>query len=228
MRKTLGVVATIATLVTPALAADLIIDTPYSYTDAGFDWNGFYAGLAGGYGSGTTRSVGDVTGVITDTPVSGGLLGITLGGNVQYDAFVLGLEGDVLWSGMSGTAACIGAPAYSCNASVDWMGSLRGRAGFAMDNVLLFATGGLAIAGGKGTITPTFPGTTSTFSDTFVGWTLGGGVEMAVTEAISVKAEYSFANLGSRTAPIGTLGTIQSYTVSPVVHAVKVGVNFHF
>ncbi|QDZ11480.1 outer membrane protein [Devosia ginsengisoli] len=228
MNKFILAAAAMTALSAPAVAADLIIDDPVYYTDAGFDWSGFYAGLAAGYGSGTARSVGDVTGTTTDTPLNGGLVGVTLGGNVQYDSFVLGIEGDVLWSGMGGTTACTAVPAYDCNASVDWLGSLRGRAGVAMDNVLLFVTGGLAAAGGTGTITPTFPGTTSTFSDTFVGWTAGAGVEVAVTDSMTVKAEYSYSNLGSRTAPLGTLGTIQTFTVSPAVHAVKVGLNFHF
>jgi outer membrane immunogenic protein len=228
MHKALGLAFAAATLATPTLAADLVIDTPQNYIDAGFDWSGFYAGLVGGYGSGTVGTVGDVTGSSTDIDVNGGLLGVTLGGNVQYDSFVLGVEGDIAWSGASGSATCNAAPAYSCNADVNWLGTLRGRVGYAVDNVLLFATGGLAVAGGRGTISPTFPGTTSVFEDTYVGWTAGAGIEMAVTEAISVKAEYSYTDLGSRTAAVGTLGTIQSFTVSPVVHAVKLGVNFRF
>lgn len=221
-------VAALAAFSAPVVAADLIIDDPVYYTDAGFDWNGFYGGLVGAYGAGTVRSAGDVTGSITDIPVSGGLLGVTLGGNAQYDSFLLGVEGDVLWAGVSGTAACTAVPAYDCNASLEWLGSLRGRVGIVQDSLLIFASGGLAVGGGTGTITPTFPGTTSVFSDTFIGWTAGAGVEMAVTDSVTVKAEYSYSNLGSRTAPVGTLGTIQTFTVSPVVHAVKVGANFHF
>lgn len=227
MSKFVLMAAAFAAFAAPVAAADLIIDEPIAYTDAGFDWSGFYAGLAGGYGSGTARSVGDVSGSITDTPLNGGLLGVTLGGNVQYDAFVLGLEGDILWSGLGGSTTCTAAPAYSCNANVDWLGSLRGRVGYAMDSVLLFATGGLAAGGGRGTITPDFPGLTNQFSDTFIGWTAGAGVEVAVSDAMSVKAEYSYYNLGSRTAPAGTIATGSS-TVSPIVHAVKVGVNFRF
>ena len=229
MRKFVLMTTAMAVLATPVAAADLlIIDEPIAYTDAGFDWNGFYAGLSGGYGGGTVRSLGTGTGVTTDVPANGALLGVTLGANAQYDAFVLGVEGEVLWSGLSGSTTCVGAPAFSCNANIEWLGSVRGRAGYAMDNVLLFATAGVAAGGGRGTITPTFPGTTSVFSETYVGWTAGAGVEVAVTDAITVKAEYSYYNLGSRMAPIGTLGTIQSFTVSPIVHAVKVGVNMHF
>lgn len=227
MSKFVLMTAAFAALAAPVAAADLIIDEPIAYTDAAFDWSGFYAGLAGGYGSGTARSTSDATGVATDVPLNGGLLGVTLGGNVQYDAFVLGVEGDILWSGMSGTATCVSVPAFDCNANMEWLGTVRGRVGYAMDSVLVFATGGLAIAGGRGTITPAFPGITNLFSDTFIGWTAGAGVEVAVSDTMSVKAEYSYVNLGSRTAPAGTLAT-GSTTVSPIVHAVKVGVNFHF
>lgn len=228
MSKFVLAAAVLTAFSAPVVAADLVIDEPVYYTDAAFDWSGFYAGLVGGYGTGTGRSVGDVTGTTTDVPMSGGLLGVTLGANAQYDNFVLGAEGEVMWSGVSGSTACVSVPAYSCNANVEWLGSLRGRAGVAMDQVLLFATGGLAVGGGRGTITPAFPGLTNEFSDTFIGWTLGAGLEVAVTESVSVKAEYSFYNLGDRTAPVGTLGTTQTFTISPVVHAVKVGLNVHF
>jgi len=221
-------IAAMAVATLPAMAADLVIDAPGYYTDPGFDWSGFYAGLSAGYGSGNARSVSDGTGIVTDVPLNGGLLGVTLGANAQFDGFVLGAEGDVMWSGVSGTAVCVGTPAFNCNANVDWLGSIRARAGVTMDNVLLFATGGLAIAGGTGTVTPPAAGITNTYSDTYVGWTLGAGVEVAVTESVSVKAEYGYYDLGSRTAPVGTLASAQTVTSNPVVHVVKAGLNFHF
>lgn len=128
---------------------------------------------------------------------------------------------------MSDSVACAVAPAFSCNGSIDWLGSIRARAGVVLDNLLLFATAGLSVGGATGTVTPTFPGTTSTFSDIHVGWTAGAGAEFAINDVMSLKAEYSFSNLGSRTAPVGTLGPAQTYTASPIVHAAKVGVNFH-
>lgn len=215
----------------PSFAADLVSDVPLGETvmvldrsqlaAEGFDWNGFYAGVMGGYVGGPIKAGA------TEVPVAGGMVGATAGYNAQFGSFVLGAEGDLAWTGAKGTATCVTAPAFSCNADVDWLGTVRGRAGVAFDKVLVFATGGVAVAGGKGTVTPTFPGTTSTFSDTFVGYTAGVGVELAITDALSVKAEYNYINLGSRVAPAGTLGT-GATTVSPLLHTAKIGLNYHF
>lgn len=141
---------------------------------------------------------------------------------------MLGAEGDVMWSGMTGSTTCPSVPAYACGAELNWIGTVRGKAGFAADRALIYATGGLAVAGGKGTISPTFPGTTSNFSDTWVGWTIGAGAELAMTDTLSVKAEYNYLDLGSRTAPVGTLTTVGDSKVSPIAHVFKLGVNMHF
>lgn len=210
-------------------AADLGVYVPESarYTDAGFDWSGFYAGLAAGYGTGTARSVRVGGGPVDNIAASGGLLGATAGFNAQMDLFVLGVEGDLLWSGINGSAICDANPAFTCGGNVEWLGTVRGRAGVALDQVLIYATGGLAVGGVSAKVTPTPLGTTGTFSDTFVGWTLGGGVEMAVTETITVKAEYAYNDLGTRQAPAGAL-SVGANDISVTAHTFKVGVNMHF
>lgn len=228
MRKVLFSFFLSGLFVAPAVGSDIYVPPVVPYVGYGFDWNGFYAGVSGGYGTGAVASTGDINAITTTVPLRGALLGITAGHNWQNGQVVFGAEGDIMWSGLSGTTPCATVPAYDCNAGVAWMGSLRARAGLAMDNVLLFATGGLAVAQGRGTITPTFPGTTSLFESTFVGWTLGAGLEVAMSESVSVKAEYAYYDFGSRIAPNGTLNTIQSSTVAPTLHAAKLGINFHF
>ncbi len=232
MRKlALGLITSIF-LAAPALAADPMTAAPawdenIPPYDVEFDWSGYYAGVSGGYARGTVTTTGDISGTVTEVPVSGALLGATVGANWQMGHFVLGAEGDLSWSNASGSATCTAAPAYSCNAEIDWLGTVRGRAGFALDKVLVFATGGLAVAQGSGTVDPAFPGLTSEFSDTFMGWTVGGGVEVAVSETMSIKAEYNYLDLGSRTAPAGTLSA-ESTTIEPDLQTFKVGLNFRF
>lgn len=229
MRKLLAVMAVSTFLAGSAYAADLIIAEPVIFmTDAGFDWSGFYAGLNGGYTSGQATSVGAVVPVTTNVPISGGLLGATVGFNAQIDSFVLGLEGDVAWSGANGTAVCASNPAYGCEGRLDWMGTIKGRAGIAIDSVLLFASAGLAAGGTTANITPAAPAITNTYSGIMTGWTVGGGVEAAVTDSVTVKAEYQYVSLGGLQAPIATLGSTQAYNLSAINHVVKVGVNFHF
>ncbi|MEO5806022.1 outer membrane beta-barrel protein [Devosia sp.] len=214
-----------------ANAADLIIGDPSApvvLTAAGFDWTGFYAGINGGYTSGQAASVGVVTFVTTNVPITGGMLGVNAGYNAQFSNFVLGVEGDVAWSGASGSAVCTANAAYTCQGALNWLGTIKGRAGIVVDSLLFFGTAGLAVGGATASLNPVAPGLTSTYSGTMTGWTVGGGVEVAVTEAISVKAEYSYFSMGGLQAPVGTLSGVQASDLSSINHVVKVGVNFHF
>ena len=108
-----------------------------------------------------------------------------------------------------------------------WLGTIKGRAGVALDSVLLFATAGLAAGGVSANVTPAAPGITNTFSGTMTGWTVGAGVELAVTDAVSVKAEYNYVSMGGLQAPAGTLSG-SAVNLTSVNHVAKVGVNFHF
>lgn len=230
--KALLLAATLVAAAVPAVhAADLIVVdpvAPVAMTDAGFDWSGFYAGLNGGYANATATSVGATTGATTNINVTGGLIGATLGFNGQFDNFVLGLEGDVAWSGATGSSVCVNAPAFNCAGNLNWLGTVKARAGVAIDSVLLFATAGFAAGGITANVTPVPAGATGTFSGTMTGWTVGGGAEVAVTEAISVKAEYNYIDLRNLQAPGGTISTVQANNLSATNHVVKVGVNFHF
>ena len=231
MFKFVAVVAVSLLAMGSAQAADLIINEPIAqvaFTDAGFDWTGFYAGLNGAYASGQATAVGSVTGVTTSPSISGGLIGGTVGYNAQFDSFVLGVEGDVAWSGVTGSTACSANPIYDCRGTLDWLSTIKARAGFAVDSVLFFGTAGLAAGGTTTTVTPAAPGLTNNFSGVMTGWTVGAGVELAVTEAISIKAEYAYVDLGNLEAPAGTLSGGEATNLSAINHLAKVGVNFHF
>lgn len=213
-----------------ALAADLsVIDPPapsYSaapaYTSPPNDWTGFYAGVLGGYGFGNMNTT--IAGTTTGTPSNGVLAGVTVGANMQIDSYVLGVEGDINWSGQSGNATCAGA---TCNTDLDWVGSVRGRLGYAIDPALLYVTGGVAVARANTSVSPVTAGTTGSYSDTYTGWTLGAGAEAALTEHLSAKLEYAYSDFGDRTAAAGTLATTAA-TTSLTSHAVKFGLNYRF
>lgn len=229
MRKFLAALAVSTLLANSAHAADLIISDPVvPMTDAGFDWSGFYAGLNAGYTSGQATSVGAVSGVTTNVAVSGGLVGATVGFNAQMDSFVLGVEGDIAWSGATGTAPCTANPAFNCEGNLHWLGTIKGRAGVAVDKILFFGTAGLAAGGVTANIIPAAVGLTNTYSGTMTGWTVGAGIEAAVAEAMTVKAEYQYVSMGGVQAPVGTLSSIEASNLSTANHVVKVGVNFHF
>jgi outer membrane immunogenic protein len=232
MFKKLFIVVAATTAVTPAaFAADLYapVVMPATYTSSGFDWTGFYAGAVGGYVWGQSE-VSDPTGTVPTTTVdpSGGQFGLTVGVNGQFDQFVLGLEGEILWSGLSGTATV---PTFTDVATVksDWQGAIKARAGVAFDQVLVYAHGGVAFADYYGALHNAGGTLLADYRTSRTGWTVGAGVEMAVTENVSVKAEYAYSDFGkwngALTAPGGgSADTDFTYHT----HAIKAGVNFHF
>lgn len=200
---------------------------PKKISDAGFDWSGFYAGLSGGYAEGMMRAVGETSIIITDTPLNGYVLGAVLGANWQLGQFVLGTEGELAWSGVSGSAICAGAPASNCTADVSWMGTLKARAGVAFDRTLIFATGGVSLTEARAYVSPALSGTSGFHEDVFGGVAVGGGAEVAASEAMSVKVEYNLHDYGGRIAGLGSLSGTEATSLRPITQTLKLGVNWH-
>lgn len=153
-----------------------------------FDWSGFYAGVHGGYGWGRSRFDAPVAGTgrfDADGWLFGGLIGV----NYQAGQTVWGLEADLNWSDMSGSAGC---GAFTCETENTWFGTGRARLGYAMDRFLPYVTGGVAF----GKVKANVPGIGSG-SDTRIGWTVGAGAEYAFAQNMSWKTEYLYMDLGS-------------------------------
>jgi outer membrane immunogenic protein len=221
----LGLLAAAAS--TSAMAADLIVeeDVAAEAMAAAHDWNGGYVGVFGGYGWGDASQLPSA-GAPAEYPISGWLLGVDAGANFQTGNFVLGVEGDVAWANISGSEPCPVA-IYTCSTDIDWVATLRGRAGVAADAVLLYATAGLAVASVVSDTDPFTPG--AAFEATYVGWTAGAGVEVAVSDNVSLKAEYLYTDLGSQTDTDEILGGPGVDVEVPITfHAIKAGVNFAF
>ncbi len=174
-------------------------DAPSSYAPS-YRWSGFYAGIQAGYGWGNT----DATSTALTTSASeafsyspsGALGGLHAGYNWQFNRLVVGLETDLEASGIGGSG--IGTLGGGHITNIDWMGSMRGRIGFTTGATLFYATGGLAYGGvsvdrsaGAG-FTP-YIGT----SDWKTGWTIGAGIEHALTQTISARIEYRYTDLGT-------------------------------
>ena len=180
MKTTVRTIAITAALIaTPAAAADLYGRPPGpAYAAApfnGYNWNGAYVGVNLGYQWGQVTNWGSAK-------PSGVMGGGQVGYNWQFGQFVLGAEADLQGSGANDTFA-----AYKF--SNPWFGTVRGRAGYAMNNVLIYATGGLAYGGGRVEL--------GAFNETqtHLGWTLGAGLEVGLTPNWSAKAEYLYVRL---------------------------------
>jgi outer membrane immunogenic protein len=205
---------------TPAQAADLSVAPLYKARPAvpvpAYNWSGFYLGVNGGGAWGTSNWSG--TG--SSFNLSGGQVGGTAGMNWQMGHAVLGLEGDVDWSGVRGSAPPALCP--GCATNNDWLATVRGRAGYAFDRIMPFVTGGLAV----GDIRATAPGVAGA-SQTNAGWTVGGGLEFAITNNWTAKAEYLHVDLGNMNCGF-SCGAVAGNNVSVREDVVRGGVNYRF
>ena len=190
---------------------------------AAYDWSGPYVGVTAGYGWGnvTQSTPGFDSG---EQDMDGFVAGGTLGYNHQMDSFLIGLETDISYSDIDGSFGdqplwgC-GAP-DGCRADVDWFGTARLRLGLPMDSVLPYVTGGLAIGGVQSEIVGA-PG--FSLDETEFGWTVGGGIEAAVSESLTVKAEVLYVDFG-KTDGVG----VNDFAVSTDFIAARLGLNFQF
>jgi outer membrane immunogenic protein len=146
-----------------------------------YHWNGPYVGANVGYQWGSASGSG-----ANPSGVMGGVQG---GYNSQLGRFVLGVETDLQASDANDMFA-------AWRFRNPWFGTLRGRAGYAMDNVLLYATVGLAYGGGM------VETGGSAEAHTHVGWAGGVGMEIGLTPDWSAKAEYLFVDLTDQRYPL--------------------------
>ncbi len=185
-------------------AADLPRNTPYyqAPVPAAYNWGGWYVGANIGYQWGKTTN-----NPTRPTGVEGGLQG---GYNWQNGSWVFGGETDMQISGADDTFA-------PWKFSNPWFGTLRGRAGYAYNNVLFYGTLGLAYGDIKGELS----GLSET--KTHAGWAIGAGLEFGLTPNWSAKAEYLYVDLSDR--PYSVTGGTNNGLESNIL---RFGVNYHF
>jgi outer membrane immunogenic protein len=197
----------------PAGAADLAART---YTKAPPiaalpTWAGFYIGAMGGYASEDASDFG----------MKGGFAGGTAGYNWQMGNLVLGVEADAAWADISASASALGVSAES---KIRDMGTVRGRVGYAVDQVLFYGTAGFAWADNR--ISVSVPGLSASDSQIHTGWVAGAGVEYMFAPHWSLKGEYLYRSFGGESYTFPVVGTFNSGTLN--LHSGQVGVNYHF
>jgi outer membrane immunogenic protein len=196
-----------------------------------YDWTGFYLGGHGG-GAWSSATARDPTGAAfaplgTGVNVSGSgwLAGGQLGYNRQLGAWVFGIEGDLSYTDVRGSAA---APfGGNITTQSNWVGTVTGRLGIAWDRTLVYAKGGAAFGDTTYTVRP--PAVVFRGTDTRTGWTVGAGAEYGLTENWSVKAEYNYIDLGTRTVTTTSpAGAPLPADVKMTEHMIKLGANYRF
>jgi outer membrane immunogenic protein len=226
-----------------------------------YSWTGFYAGLSAGHGwsngdvdvgtnpiafdtgVGGSRTIMNASAAAVppdfNTMPKGSIAGGQLGYNFQSGLFVWGVETDLSWADVKGTATQTGtaptdvAPfvinaAGTAEQKMDAFGTLRARLGFTpVDKLLVFGTGGLAYGhiesntNLSAVISPTIAGVV--FADAVdsasawhAGWTLGGGLEYAFAARWTAKAEYLHYDLGTLSYNTTLLGSTTPSAFPPI------------
>jgi opacity protein-like surface antigen len=211
----------------PPAARGLKDSAPAVY---GYNWTGPYIGAFAGstWGEEHWRFIG--IGTTVNPEFAGYIAGGQIGYNVQVSNVVFGVEADYGLSNANGGRACPNALFFSCNAEVDNLGSITGRLGLAWGHALFYAKGGLAFGDVRVTSFLDNP-VTKVADDTHwrYGWTVGGGMEFALTDRWSAKAEYMYYDLGSERfqtemAPF----PVNFSEVDTRGSAARIGINYHF
>jgi outer membrane immunogenic protein len=208
-----------------------------------FDWSGYHVGLTGGWAGGTASSNSSIWALTPGVPVyfpnvqssqgtSGYIVGFESGSTWQLaNNVVVGYESEYNYTGVnSNNSGNWGGLALDNN--LRWFGAERARLGYAFGRFLPYVTGGLAygqlhtngVYSAGGFLFPT------SVSNWQAGWTVGAGLEYAVLNNISVKAEYLYTSLqGTHGSSFGFPSTAyRTFTGNGFdTHVARVGVNYH-
>ena len=197
MKKLFLIATVLAPLVQPssiARAADFEPPPPPvdDLRPATYDWSG---GYVGGW-VGTACIDGTLTdqsppGFTFENAGCGFMGGVLAGYNHQIDNIVFGVEGD--W-GMSNSIVTNNEANADYTFGLNSIATLRGRVGYAMDDTLVFLTAGGAWA--RGDFNSTTGGPADHLKSDHYGWTVGGGIEHAVTDQFRLRLDYLYTILG--------------------------------
>ena len=174
------------------------------------------------------------------------------GYNMQIGRGVVGIEADLSWAHDSGSTGSLptasillGVPMLtSADQAIESLATVRARAGYlATPHMLLYVTGGLALGETRLSLNvrdegisnvPCGPATLicsrGTSSGLSVGYAIGGGLEYKLSEGVSLKGEYLYVDLGSRsvmTVDTGLSGPATFKARSEFdANLFRVGINF--
>jgi outer membrane immunogenic protein len=195
-----------------------------------FSWAGAYVGAHGGFASFKPRHVDVLDASYNANPtVDGGVFGVMGGYNLQSGNIVYGGEGDFGFGTHSKQTN--GAINDYTKFAMPMNGHLRARLGYALGQTLFFVAGGVSFAQFKN---DDIDANYGSFSQARMGWTIGAGVEHAVTKNWIVRAEYLYDRFGSKTSNISYSAVVtveeRPYDVrlKPDMHTVRAALIYKF
>lgn len=217
-------------------------------------WDGFFVGVnaGGAFGSSPANLKARYDGETTfysrdniDAINSSGLVGgIGAGYNFSSGPVVFGIEADLNYLGAKGRDGDEYIfKDFQNEVSTEYrsLATVRAKAGVANGNILAYATGGLSV----GTFQDYIGGTVAASGEsrdfgggmqTKAGYVIGAGVEYAVTEKLSLKAEYMFADLGRSSLDVNKAfgeswfggDSVATVNADHKLNIIRVGLNYKF
>jgi outer membrane immunogenic protein len=236
MKKFIVASLALVAFAAPAFAADMPVKAPMTPVAAPYNWTGWYVGGHAGYGWGQSHEgmdppflggffIGSPCALVAPGagaggqdcghPIHGFIGGGQTGYNWQKSNWVFGVEASFSGASVAGTETITqGGSTNTAETKIQSLFLATGRVGYAWDRILAYAKGGYAGASVKFTATG-IPGfEVGTMTSWHSGWTVGGGVEYALTANWILGAEYIFADLGRRNQTIvGSQGSIANLNV---------------
>ncbi len=182
---------------TLSLAADPVQNKEVPFDEGRFDWGGVYFGIGVGR---LDISVEDpiANPSPTNATPSGTIFSGFAGFNRQRGNFVFGFEADGSVGNVSDTNAPFG---FLTPVEMEFLATVRGRVGFASNQTLVFATGGVAFASFE--ITSGLGG--PVVSEQFTGFTVGTGIDQMLDEDLFARLEYAYFDLGDESPTFNTI-----------------------
>jgi outer membrane immunogenic protein len=220
MMKTAIVASSLALFASTAYAADAVTEIPEApaaeYVAPAFSWEGAYFGIDAGHGwlDGEFSAVGAAGSIGED--FDGASIGAFAGYNWQLSSgFVAGVEGDVSYNFNDNEYLGL------ADVGTDWAGSVRAKVGYTFDRALIYVAGGWTATNGYVEV----DAADFDESETFHGWTLGAGVDYAVTDNMFLRAEYRYNDFGDKDIELAP-GAVLNADLDQ--HVVKVGLGVKF
>jgi outer membrane immunogenic protein len=187
-------------------------------------WSGPYIGAFAGYSwIDLEYYEPDYPGFDRNPNIDGLTGGLLLGYNYRFDSFLVGVEADAGLGDLSESPDRSARNDYSAF-DIDWNAHVRARLGFVSNSTLLYVAGGLALAGI--TVDDRDPGWGEDDA-THVGWTVGVGIEHAITKNLRVRAEYLYDDYGSEDYAISGFPRYRS-NVDLTGNMIRFGLSYQF
>lgn len=209
-------------------AADVVYRTPEApaYDEATI-WGGAYIGGQIGYNWAKSKlSTGFLHDDLKASP-SGFIGGVYAGYNWEFsNAYLFGIEGDVNYADLSKTTnTIISAVNVEYTPRVEFEGAVRARFGVNYDRWLPYIAGGVSFARVKDFVAVTNATSRNSVeqSDTRVGFTIGAGVDYALTNNLILRAEYRYADYGKKSFGVGDNDKVKLTT-----NNVRLGIAYKF